>query len=379
MFGKEMSMRQTSVVQQHNLNFLNFRYYRLFIFVVLISLLGYTFSSNNNSNVTNKSICLLYRHFILKRFMAMFSLWLLIKSWLHSLFKWFLRTTTKLCELQRICYGHMRGAGRFINTERSLNASKSPTIKKLVAHLNEVSDNQRFLGENKEELIKKSVKTILLVKKITRKIHPQFVQSFSECIDYIWSYKQMLAEVEVLRKTPYDADNLEHERRLDELWHLLMPNQPLECRITKQWQEIGFQGDDPKTDFRGMGLLGLENLLYFSREYNQHARHVLSHAQHPTFGYTFAIVGINLTSMALQLCRDGDARTYFYNKNVPSIVQFHKFYCYLFYEFDRFWIECKPKNIMEFSSIRDKFEFNIRKALEDHSAAFKLNVTIDNV
>ncbi len=36
---------------------------------------------------------------------------------------------------------------------------------------------------------------------------------------------------------------------------------PLLSRITKQWQNIGFQGDDPKTDFRGMGILGLENLL----------------------------------------------------------------------------------------------------------------------
>ena len=32
-------------------------------------------------------------------------------------------------------------------------------------------------------------------------------------------------------------------------------------RVSKQWQDIGFQGDDPKTDFRGMGMLGLLNLL----------------------------------------------------------------------------------------------------------------------
>jgi hypothetical protein len=32
-------------------------------------------------------------------------------------------------------------------------------------------------------------------------------------------------------------------------------------RITKQWQDIGFQGDDPGTDFRGMGMLGLHNLM----------------------------------------------------------------------------------------------------------------------
>lgn len=46
-----------------------------------------------------------------------------------------------------------------------------------------------------------------------------------------------------------------------QLWNLLMPHENLKARITKQWCDIGFQGDDPKTDFRGMGLLGLVNLV----------------------------------------------------------------------------------------------------------------------
>ena len=41
-----------------------------------------------------------------------------------------------------------------------------------------------------------------------------------------------------------------------------MPGQELTDRIGKQWQEIGFQGNNPATDFRGMGLLGLQCLLY---------------------------------------------------------------------------------------------------------------------
>lgn len=34
-----------------------------------------------------------------------------------------------------------------------------------------------------------------------------------------------------------------------------MPTKKLKARISKQWADIGFQGDDPKTDFRGMGIL----------------------------------------------------------------------------------------------------------------------------
>lgn len=36
----------------------------------------------------------------------------------------------------------------------------------------------------------------------------------------------------------------------------------LSSRISKQWQDIGFQGDNPATDFRGMGVLSLRCLLY---------------------------------------------------------------------------------------------------------------------
>ena len=48
---------------------------------------------------------------------------------------------------------------------------------------------------------------------------------------------------------------------LFQLWNKLNPDIALRSRISKQWTDIGFQGDDPQTDFRGMGLLGLQNLV----------------------------------------------------------------------------------------------------------------------
>ncbi|KAF2885522.1 hypothetical protein ILUMI_20672 [Ignelater luminosus] len=311
----------------------------------------------------------------------MYWLWTYISYYIRPLVKWFLRKTTGLCELQRICYGEVNGTPRIKGVESSLHLSRSPQIKLLIQHLNNISDNQRFLGSNEREILQGAVRTVLLVKQINPQIHTQFVKSFSKCIEQIWGYRQLVAEVESLRKINYDSDNLEHERKLYDLWENLMPFEPLESRVSRQWQDIGFQGDDPKTDFRGMGLLGLENLLYFATEFKGPASHVLSHSHHPDYGYAFAIVGINITSMAWQLLKDGDAKTYFYNmsKSLPSIRHFHQFYCYLFYEFDRFWIECKPENIMEFSNIRDRFEQNIRNSLLDAQNIFKINVSVDTV
>ena len=89
-------------------------------------------------------------------------------------------------------------------------------------------------------------------------------------------------DMEALRSETYSEDNVENRRTLLEvlrwspvgsvifppplphvqLWDLLMPSVPLESRTTKQWQQIGFQGADPATDFRGMGMLGLQCLQY---------------------------------------------------------------------------------------------------------------------
>ncbi|XP_056645412.1 ELMO domain-containing protein 2 [Diorhabda sublineata] len=310
-----------------------------------------------------------------------FSLWWMFTYYFRSVIKWFLRKTTGLCELQRICYGEVAGAPRIKKVESCLYMSKSHQIKQLIQHLNSISDSNGFFGPNHKNVLNGAVKVVLLVKEIDPKIHFQFVKSFEICVKQIWGYRQLIAEVERLRTTSYDSENLEHENKLNNLWMNLKPEEKLEGRITKQWQEIGFQGEDPKTDFRGMGLLGLENLLFFASVHRSAAQHVLSHSYHPKHGYCFAIVGINLTSLAWSLLKEGSAKTYVYNNciNIPSITLFHHFYSYLFYEFDRFWMECRPKNIMEFSNIKNKFENNIRSSLQDSNTDFRIGVTVNYV
>lgn len=89
----------------------------------------------------------------------------------------------------------------------------------------------------------------------------RFVHSLEVCLVQLVGYQRLMTEVETLRSTTYNSEDLIHEQKLLQLWSLLQPAIPLPTRKTKLWQNIGFQGTDPKTDFRGMGLLGLENLL----------------------------------------------------------------------------------------------------------------------
>jgi len=313
--------------------------------------------------------------------MELFSHLLNLICWyLRPLVKWFLRQTTRLCELQRICYGESSGAPRTIGVENSLIMSRMPEIQKLLKSMdNKV--NKKLSLEDVKICLDSTCSQIMKIKQIKPELHRQFVQSMTVCLRQIWGYKQLVLDVENLRAEGFDDGNLQHEMQLLELWTLLQPDKPLLTRVTKQWQDIGFQGEDPKTDFRGMGILGLQNLVYFAREFGSAAKHILSHSHHPRFGYSFAIVGINLTHMAYKLLKESALKSHLFNFNEgrPTLDNFHHFYCYLFIEFDKFWLECEPRDIMEFNRIRDLFENNIRSQLEDTRTLFKVNIEVDTV
>ncbi|XP_053110900.1 ELMO domain-containing protein 2 isoform X2 [Hemicordylus capensis] len=274
--------------------------------------------------------------------------------------KWILRQLTGKCELQRICEGSRRNASRTLKIERSLELSKNKVLQKAV-----------YVTEDEVEIC---VKQIMKEKKINVQKDAGFALKLQICLLQISGYKIFYLAVEDLRKCPYNSDNKEHEEQLIELWNLLMPHEKLKARVTKQWCDIGFQGDDPKTDFRGMGMLGLVNLLYFSKNYTREARKILARSNHPKHGYSYAIVGINLTEMAYSLLKNGALKSHIYNlvSGMPLLEHFHQFYCYLAYEFDKFWFEEEPESIMFFNQYREKFHEKVKGSLLDYNVVLAL-------
>jgi ELMO domain-containing protein len=160
----------------------------------------------------------------------------------RSIIKWFLHKYTRLCELQRIVYGSRAGSPRAKLVENSLALSKQPEIKNMIAIFDKLVETSFMIEiDYKHDVTDVAVNTVLSVKRINPKIHHRFPQNFGNTIDKIWGYKRLNYLVEDLRRTPYDCSNLEHESKLLELWRLLMPDVELENRISKQWQDIGFQ------------------------------------------------------------------------------------------------------------------------------------------
>lgn len=175
----------------------------------------------------------------------------------------------------------------------------------------------------------------------------------------------MIADITNLRKSPYLCENNEHEEKLQKLWNLLQPDEPLEARVTKQWTTIGFQGNDPKTDFRGMGLLGLENLLFLVEDHTDLSRRILLQSKNPAHEYSFAIVGINLTAMIVDLLLKNHLKNHFYNivTGEPNLKDFHSVYVRIFYDFHQNWIKDKP-GIMNFNIYKEKYQRTIVEKLK---------------
>ena len=74
------------------------------------------------------------------------------------------------------------------------------------------------------------------------------------------------------------------------------------CELpSAKWLQLGFQGDDPATDFRGMGVLGLQNLVYFGEHYPEVFQRLVSKQRKRD--YPLACAGINVTAMLVDLLR----------------------------------------------------------------------------
>lgn len=284
----------------------------------------------------------------------------LLFNLLYPMYKWIVRMVTGKCEILRITLQYPQSYERTSRIESSLSHSKKSALKQLLAENNINLDD--------------AIINILKVKLISPEIYPGFGPTLRVCLNQICGYRQLIVEVEALRKTQFSTENKEHEALLTQLWKTLKPNIPLNGRFSKQWTDIGFQGDDPTTDFRGMGLLGLQNLVFFVEQYTDAARQLLSHSNHASLGYSFAIVGINITGMAYQLLNQGLLKSHLYNvvHGKPRIEHFNYIYCYLLYEFDKFWFAESPPSIMEFNHYKEKFQKQIVTLLKDKNTMLRL-------
>jgi hypothetical protein len=306
---------------------------------------------------------------------------------------------THLCELQRIVYNYLPGYERTKKIEVVLGRSDTVELQKLVRQLDAaVLDGTFDNYASREALVKHTVASIAKWKNINPALHVRFMTGMKDSILAIWFVRSLGVRLEAMRSAPFVRGDPVHEAMLKELWVNFM-GEELEERYSKKWQHIGFQGNDPATDFRGTGLLGLHALIYFSRTYPEIAKKLLLQSQHPTLGYPLACLSLHITFLCYQLLTSGVALTHFYNaiehedlhKQKPGVdlelranagqtdkllLMFYDFYSAVLAEFSTFWILSKPNTLMDFGPVKKNFEKKLRTILESKTCVFRFDTRI---
>ncbi|KAF8071076.1 elmoA [Scenedesmus sp. PABB004] len=183
---------------------------------------------------------------------------------------------------------------------------------------------------------------------------------------------ERLEELQERLAVPYDGANPAHQDALRELWALAFPGEACEALKCARWKDMGWQGEDPGTDFRGAGLLGLDCLIYLG---TRHPR-LWTALRHKTAGtrsdweYPFAVAGLNLSFVLADLLGlagappgslpGTPAGRAFCALLCESDAAFEEVYCAAFAALDAAWLAAGA-SYMQFNAVlRD-----VRAALTD--------------
>jgi hypothetical protein len=124
-----------------------------------------------------------------------------------------------------------------------------------------------------------------------------------KCLESIVYMRNFYQRINDMQSTPVDRKESSHEMLLNEIWTMLNPNVRRSDMSykSKDWQEIGFQGLDPQTDFRGGGYLAL-NCIYKLVLYKPtEAIQFMQLCNDPICLIPFCATAINFTVLASQV------------------------------------------------------------------------------
>mmetsp|Transcript_16307 Transcript_16307/g.20497 ORF Transcript_16307/g.20497 Transcript_16307/m.20497 type:complete len:369 (-) Transcript_16307:344-1450(-) len=284
-------------------------------------------------------------------------------------------------EIHRLCLGSDGN-----KTTLTINVAKSLLQSKQLGKLPSlIFSNKSFDARSMVDQI--------LHKKHIYSADPIVRVNLKDALESISTVNALIEELATLRKEAFDTANPEHEALLEDFWNAMRPGvRRQHGRITSEWGEVGFQGKDPATDFRGMGILALQHLVHFAQRRPKDARSVLTISAHPVKYFPFAATGVNVTSFVCELLerRLLDVRLYklttgsqsmefgtydeFYKSEGPGVTDaltmqkmlgcIGDFYNDLYVEFGEFWEASNPKNTLDFPKIYGVFKTRVEERLE---------------
>ena len=136
--------------------------------------------------------------------------------------------------------------------------------------------------------------------------------------------------------------------------NLVSPIPHLYINCSEDWVEVGFQGVDPSTDFRGTGQLGYLNLMYLVSQHLQTAKHLLQIARDKKTEYFFACASINITFNLKKLLTNKALAEYLGKMRTEDGVfqRFNEVFVKVLEEFIGYWQQHPDSNsFMNFNTV----------------------------
>ena len=287
----------------------------------------------------------------------------------HSVIKVAYRWWWGACEIERICNHKKRphDSDMSIAFLRCLSASKQlQTCHKLVYFHRPFS-------------VSVAVECIVVTKRLDRSKR-YLIANLSCCLRDLRYVNLGIFHLERQRKTVFVSANTGHTALLEKIWSGLMPDQRFPGIVSVEWEAAGWQGRDPSTDLRGMGLLALELLSHFATAHQPDARRCLKLSLEPYF--PFCATGVVIGSFCMDLLLENRLHPSFLRRTQSSfdvqgtdvtaeeakqaqvlIGLFHDLFSDMYIQFVDYWISSSPSSVMDFPRIWIAFQNNKRVAL----------------
>ncbi len=291
----------------------------------------------------------------------------------RSFYKFFLHIFSGDCELVRIC------------SANNLRHTSMMTVKfaQCLKHSKQLSNLSNAIQLPRLFSVNEVMVEIATTKRIKAK-SPVIIANMKSCLQAIRFVNKICLDFQDMRSVNFDYNEQDHVHLLEKLWCNLKPDILRSAdRLSEEWGELGFQGKDPSTDFRGMGLLSLTQLVYFSETYPVESRQLLAESLNESRYFPFAAVGINITAFMVELLQGLHIHQFIYQSMDKIILEdiensddgpsedikcvnlaltiIHEIYCKTFLEFGKQWVEESPRDVMAFPSLFAKFKLRLKR------------------
>ncbi|KAL3144462.1 hypothetical protein ABBQ32_004205 [Trebouxia sp. C0010 RCD-2024] len=185
----------------------------------------------------------------------------------------------------------------------------------------------------------------------------------------------------------FDLTNEEHQALLHQLWSHAFLGEPSQLQ-SDRWKDMGWQGNNPATDFRGGGLMSLQNLLFLA----SHKPALFEALMHKTKGqraqdapleeggrggeYPFAAAGVNCSHMLIEMLSLRDTSKI---SSLPAGIgflellkhdgnAFDEVYCLTFEKLDELWLQSGTDSgykwgYFDFNSIKSRLQQQLNRQL----------------